>query len=155
MIEYVKGNLFEADTDIIAHQVNCLGVWGAGVARQMKARYPLAYEKYVDFVKGTLGIFLLGNSQKVSIAESSVKPNTIVNIFGQYDYGHNKRYTDYTAIERGLERLHDYAKMTNKTVAIPYKIGCGLGGGQWEKVKSLIEKYFSDDVVIKIYQLED
>ena len=155
MIKYVKGNLFQADTDIIAHQVNCMGVWGAGVAKQMKAQYPLAYEKYVDIVKRTLGIYLLGNCQIVRIAESSIKPNTIANIFGQYNYGRDKRYTDYTAIERGLERFHASAGITNKSIAIPYKIGCGLGGGEWEKVKLLIEEIFSDEVVLKIYRLED
>lgn len=153
MIEYVKGDLFKADTDIIAHQVNCMGVWGAGVAKQMKVRYPLAYEKYLSMTK-MLGISLLGQAHIVRIADMNVKPNTIVNIYGQYNYGVDKRQTDYTAIKRGLERLHSYAKSTNKTIAIPYKIGCGLGGGEWKEVKSLIEEIFSDEVVLKIYRLE-
>ena len=36
MIKEVKGNLLKAKEFIIGHQVNCKGVMGAGVAKQIK-----------------------------------------------------------------------------------------------------------------------
>ena len=33
---YVKGNLLESPVQIIAHQVNCLGIMGGGIALQIK-----------------------------------------------------------------------------------------------------------------------
>ena len=43
--------------------------------------------------------------------------------------------------------------MPDQTIAIP-KIGCGLAGGDWEKVKVIIEDVFSEyDVVV--YSLEE
>ena len=30
-------------------------------------------------------------------------------------------------------------------VGIPYKIGCGLGGGSWEKVYDIFKKYFDNN----------
>ena len=36
MIMEKRGNLLESTEDFIAHQVNCKGVMGAGVAKQIK-----------------------------------------------------------------------------------------------------------------------
>lgn len=35
-IIHKDGNLLDAKTDVIAHQVNCQGVMGAGIALQIK-----------------------------------------------------------------------------------------------------------------------
>ena len=32
--------------------------------------------------------------------------------------------------------------------AIPYKIGCGLGGGSWKTVKAMITEIFSDLIAV-------
>ena len=45
----VKGNLLEADVDVIMHQVNCKGVMGAGVARQIRQKL-LSEEEYQRYV---------------------------------------------------------------------------------------------------------
>ena len=45
MIKERKGNLLRSDAAIIAHQVNCLGIMGAGVARQIRHRI-LTAEQY-------------------------------------------------------------------------------------------------------------
>lgn len=48
MIEYKKGDIFsEPSRDrIITHSVNCMGVWGAGIALEFANRYPEAYSRY-------------------------------------------------------------------------------------------------------------
>ncbi len=46
MIKIIDGNLFDTKAKIIAHQVNCRGVMGSGVALQIKERYPYVYEMY-------------------------------------------------------------------------------------------------------------
>ena len=48
MIYEIKGDLLNADEVFIAHQVNCKGVMGAGVARQIKNKLltPIEFEKY-------------------------------------------------------------------------------------------------------------
>ena len=45
MIKERKGDLLRSDVAIIAHQVNCQGVMGAGVARQIRHRI-LTAEQY-------------------------------------------------------------------------------------------------------------
>lgn len=44
---YRTGSLFEAPPGaVLVHSCNGRGVWGAGVAARMKARFPAAFEKY-------------------------------------------------------------------------------------------------------------
>jgi O-acetyl-ADP-ribose deacetylase (regulator of RNase III) len=54
-IIYKTGNLLDAQTDVIAHQVNCQGVMGSGVAAEVKKRYPEAFNSYrKDYENGKL-----------------------------------------------------------------------------------------------------
>ena len=50
-IIYKKGNLLDAQTDVIAHQVNCQGVMGSGVAKQIKEKWPDVFKQYDYHVK--------------------------------------------------------------------------------------------------------
>ena len=36
----VRGNMFDSKAQVLADPVNCVGVMGAGLAKQFKARYP-------------------------------------------------------------------------------------------------------------------
>ena len=46
MVEICNGDVLDSGADVICHQVNCRGVMGAGIARQIKKRYYWAYEQY-------------------------------------------------------------------------------------------------------------
>ena len=48
-IVYKEGNLLDAQTDVIAHQVNCQGVMGSGVAKQIRDKWPRVYDSYVTY----------------------------------------------------------------------------------------------------------
>lgn len=39
-IKHITGNVLDSDAPIIAHQVNCMGVMGAGVAKCIREKYP-------------------------------------------------------------------------------------------------------------------
>ena len=49
-IKFVNGNILtfpERDEDtIICHQVNCKGVMGAGLAKQIRDKWPDVYDRY-------------------------------------------------------------------------------------------------------------
>ena len=83
----------------------------------------------------------------------------MVNLFGQLHYGRNKKYTDYKALAKSLEQLKYLLKfvdtyMYHDTIALPYGLGCGLAGGDWNIVLKTIIKAFEDwDGCINIYQL--
>lgn len=56
-IEYKKGDILESDSQALVNAVNCVGIMGAGLAKQFKTKYPNMYKHYKDSCnKGYLSI---------------------------------------------------------------------------------------------------
>lgn len=144
MIKIVNGDLLKAKETIIAHQVNCKGKMGSGVALQIKNKYPEAYRYYKKFIEFTGGIenpeILLGAMFPVSIS----KTREVVHLFGQLDYGYGKQQTNLKSLKSALKELKTHAKLYDYTVALPYKIGSDRGGADWSEVYAIIEEVFHD-----------
>jgi O-acetyl-ADP-ribose deacetylase (regulator of RNase III) len=161
LIKIVEGNILNAPENIIGHQVNCQGVMGAGLAKQIRSKYPKVYEDYMRLInwakeehrRGYLkSPSLLNSCQFVNVSEGK----TIANIFGQDKYGRKGLYTDYNALKRGLWSIYEsvtnpYNTLHNNSVALPYGLGCGLAGGDWEIVYKIIEEIF-DDYELTLYK---
>lgn len=159
-MKHIKGDILESRADVIVHQVNCQGVMGAGLAKQIKEKYPVVFWAYKSLcdedkkVRARTGIFrsrLLGQIQvcyKENYPIGRVEdPQAIVNLFAQDYYGRGHRYTDYDALRLCLERVNQ--RFVGKTVAVPYMMGCGLAGGDWGVVSRIIEESLRDcDVVL-------
>ena len=149
-----EGNVFDSDADIICHQVNCQGVMGSGVAKEVRTRYPAVYEQYRDLCERCMNDpgRNLGVAQLVPVDEEGSR--WIANCFGQEDFGYDgKQYTSVAALCRALSTVADVARIGNFKVAIPYKIGCVRGGADWETVKSIIDGVFND-VDVELWKLE-
>lgn len=142
MIKIVEGNILDAKEDVIGHQVNCLGYMGAGLAKQIKAKYSETYSEYKNICDQHKEnrTELMG---KVYMAHNS-DSKIIANIFSQLDVGRNERKTDYKNLKKGLMKVCEYAQKNNLSVALPYKIGCGLAGGNWNIVYKIIDSVFSN-----------
>ena len=67
----------------------------------------------------------------------------IANMFGQDAYGTDKQYTEIDKLESCFFKLYKYAIEHNLSIAMPYGIGCGQGGADWNIVYSLLQKYFA------------
>lgn len=163
VLEYIKNtqdtriidkDIMESKNSLIIHQVNCKGVMGAGLAKQIRQDITDEdFAKYQNLCKEQ-GSKLLG---KVLIFKSKSIPNRLyANLFAQDEYGTDKQYTDYKALEECFNKVSEYAlyenpKNAHYKVNIPYGIGCGLGGGDWNIVNSLIKKCFSNNIV-RIYR---
>ena len=138
MVEYRVGDLLSSDATVICHQVNCQGVMGAGLAKQVRAKYPDVYAKYHWACNHYDRYTLLGKVQLVEIAPKRY----VANVFGQYRYGTEKRHTDYGALRLALSKLNE--RFAGSTIALPYNMGCNLGGGDWQTVLSVIEDTLSN-----------
>ena len=140
MINIKSGNIINAAEDIICHQVNCLGIMGGGLALQIKNKYPEVFKAYKEFCPRQKTEQMLGQTQIVACHDGKY----IANIFGQNECGWGKQQTDYDALAQGFNRLFSAvtndSKYSDKSIAIPYGIGCGLGGGDWNEVLKIIEK---------------
>ena len=150
-ISIINGNLLEADADIICHQVNCKGVMGRGLAKQIKDAYPQVYASYKETCKTN------NFSQKLLGAVDFVKVDKylVASCFGQFAYGTKTRQTNYNALGCCFDVIKEVAEDDGlTTIAIPYNIGCGLAGGEWSVVERLIDEIFGDtNLIIKIYKL--
>lgn len=154
-IKVIDGNLFDTEADYLCHQVNCQGKMGSGVAKQIKERYPLAYMFYKKWCDDcTDSSKLLGQTQIVMVSDGATRPMAVCNLFAQDMYGYNgKCYTSYTAFQSCLLKLKAGIP-PGSTIAMPYKIGCGLGGGDWTVVLKMIEKTLGDAHTVELWRLE-
>lgn len=150
----IEGDLLDTPFQIIAHQVNCLGVMGAGLAKNLRQKYPELYTVYNEYCKlNDYDSDLLGNSLLYDAPDGKI----VVNLFGQYNYGKDRRYTDYDALEKAVKdairTIYCDAMKEDGIqfcIAIPYGLGCGLAGGDWEIVKKILEDIEKEENVLFI-----
>lgn len=147
MLEFKKGDILESECRVICHQVNCKGVMGAGLAKQVREKYPVVYKAYKYFCDTEAPLQKLGTAQYVQISEEPRQ--FICNIFGQYGYGTDRVYTDYKALREAFKSIAYH--FPKHTVAIPFKMGCGLAGGDWNTVFRIIKEELKD-CKVQIYQ---
>lgn len=149
-MKIIDADLFDTDVDIIAHQVNCMGVMGSGVAAQVKALFPDVYVRYRTVCREIRPQNLLGMTQTVLIRGEEAKPFAIANLFAQLSFGRDKQQTNYAALESCLKDLaNEMRRRGFRSVAVPYMMGCVRGGGDWSKVLNLLERELKDfDVLI-------
>lgn len=144
-MQALQGNILDITDGVICHQVNCKGVFNAGLARQIRDKYPLAYRHYIE-VHNKTGLHL-GKPFYGWVSDKII----IYHLPAQYSFGRTGLYTDYNALRECLEtvalKLIDLPEMP---VYIPYNMGCGLGGGNWEIVSGIIEETLPDAIIVKL-----
>jgi O-acetyl-ADP-ribose deacetylase (regulator of RNase III) len=131
MLEFVKGDMFDAHADIRVNTVNCVGVMGAGVALAFKQRYPDMFKEYQrdcrdDRVKpGTMNVW------------KSLTGDWVINFPTKRHWRNSSRYED---IDAGLDDLRSYLDSVGPvTVTLP-ALGCGHGGLDWDRVSRMIRE---------------
>lgn len=152
MIHHKKGDLLKSDCTVIMHQANCFKTMDAGIAKSIVKLYPEV--KRVDKEYKACPKERLGNFTHVTINNGP----TIVNLYGQYGFGREKIQTKYDKLESAIENFFTFAKKNNidlSKVGVPYKVGCGLAGGDWNVVLGILDKQSEKhNVDIYIYELE-
>lgn len=138
----IDGDILDIQTGIIVQQANAMGVMGAGLARQIRDKYPKNYKEYIKAIQNGAD---LGDVIYVEINDLLY----IANIIGQLEYGRNGRFTSYNSLKLGLYKIDRFADLKNLRVYIPYGIGCGLGGGDWTIVSNFIEEILPDAVLVR------
>ena len=139
MISIVCSDLLSISSDYIAHQVNCRGVMGAGLALTLRRSNPRLFSLYQSHCRQHSPQDLLG---KAFICDN------IISIFGQLNYGRDRSvvYTDYSALTNAFRAIHKRLPL-DKSIAFPFGFGCGLANGDWNIVKQLIVDCFPDRTI--------
>lgn len=157
MIKIILGDILNCKEFVIVHQVNTLGIMGGGLALQIRNRYPDTYKRYNEVCKKYPSDYLMGRSLLTIEGTTTKDAKVISNIFGQRKIRsyEGEVCTESDKLLEGLKELRDWTASYGFDVAIPYEIGCGLGGGDWKYIYSEIKKIFSEDDDITIYCLTE
>ena len=130
------GNLLDVTEGHIVHGCNAQGVMGSGVALAVKRKYPGAYEDYAHMYR-EYGL-ILGEAYPYVISTNLVIWNAIT----QEGFGQPTRNCSYDAIQTCFEQINNtltQIKSNYCELHIPM-IGAGLGGGNWEIIREIIEQ---------------
>ena len=144
----IHGDLFDVldQTDgpvVLGHGVNAEGIMGAGIAAQFRVRYPEMYNNYANLCKD--GSLRPGDSW---IWHEDVDRVHIANLVTQDKSGPNAAYR---WVGQSLRAVAAWAEQECiPEIHIP-KIGCGIGGLDWEGVAeeiASVEDIFNVEVVV-------
>ena len=167
LISYVNGDATEPQGDgpkIITHICNNIGGWGSGFVVAVSKKWLQPEAAYRAWYKGvqlqnpalgeiitTSGEFKLGEVQLVQVL-----PDTyVLNMIAQKGMGMlgDVPPIRYGELDKCLYKARFFAKLLHASVHMP-RIGCGLAGGSWDKVETLVTKNFVDEgVSVTVYDL--
>ena len=144
MIYYKEGNLldmFEQDKfDCIAHGANCFNIMGAGIADQIRNRFPIAYVS--DKLYHLSPLERLGN-----FSYGDTDHGVVYNLYTQFSPG---PHATLAAIELAFQKLNHFIDKDH-LLGIP-KIGCGIGGLNWVDVAFTILSVYKHDIIVVNYK---
>jgi len=118
--------------EYIVHQTNCTSVRAAGLATHLFKRYPAAntYKASSSYIRkpGTISVH-----------------GPVINLYGQDTPGKAKSKANKLArIKWFTEGLEHISQLSDAIVVyFPYRIGCGMGGGDWEEYYDIITRWAS------------
>lgn len=147
MIKIINKNILDCTENIIIHQVNPFGTMGAGVARQLADKYKGLELFYSEHCRELNSDYQLLRGTVLFCGDINNK-RKIANMFSQKP----SFETDYEAMEKCFKYIKQWASNNNLSIAMPYKIGCGIANGNWETVERIIADVF-DDYEVTLYRL--
>ena len=124
---------------LIVHGCNALGIMGAGLALQVKAKSIKAFNLYSEECSN-----ITDRSKLLGTYTHAREPDlnlTIVNAILQLYIGTSERQVNYEAVAKVFERISNVMLEHPDRefyLAIPKNLGCGLAGGNWNIVLSII-----------------
>lgn len=143
----VKKDITTVERGVILHGVNCQNVMGSGVAKAIKTKWPKVYDAFISTQKKDR---ILGHTNIIKLDENL----WVFNCFTQVYYGRDgERYASLEGISEAVEKGFIFAKINKLPIFMP-KIGCGLGGVDWEsEVEPIIENLRNKhQVLVTIYE---
>ena len=133
---------------------------GAGIAKQIKDRYPKAFEvdheRWSDeYNEGGNWRCQIGDYSKAVIETqwTHLPHATIYNLYTQSGYSTERRQVNYEYFWQAMKGMQEdllfnqHELNVRQVVGVPYGISCGLAGGNWKIIKAIIEDIFLDSMI--------
>jgi O-acetyl-ADP-ribose deacetylase (regulator of RNase III) len=153
-INYIKGDAtapVASGKKIIVHICNDIGGWGKGFVLAISKKWKEPEQKYRDWFKSQEK-FELGEVQFVGVELDL----SIANMIGQHKIktSNGQIPIRYEAVKKCLSIVGDYAISNGSSIHMP-RIGCGLAGGDWDKIESIIKDQLIDrNIEVTVYDFE-
>ena len=151
-INYLKGDATSPQAKgckIICHICNDLGGWGKGFVLAISKRWPEPEADYRQWHR-TQNQFGLGEVKFIKVTEDIY----VSNMIAQEGINSKGSPIRYEAVEACLQKLAAEAKELNASIHMP-RIGCGLAGGNWDKIEPIIERtLLLENIDVYVYDFE-
>lgn len=134
-LRHVIGDLLESDCQVLVNAVNCVGVTGAGLAKQFAERFPAQVAEYREFCRA--------GRMRPGVLHSAALPGgrLIVSVPTKRHWREPSRFPD---VAKGVAALAGYCEEFEvPSVAVP-PLGCGLGGLPQHQVLNAIRLKMAD-----------
>jgi O-acetyl-ADP-ribose deacetylase (regulator of RNase III) len=154
-ITYIRGDATNPQSEgnkIIVHVCNSIGGWGRGFVLSLSGKWKEPEAEYRKWAKGELTYkpFKLGQVQFVKVEKDLV----VANMIGQ-EGTHSQNGVPpvrYNAIAECLEKVAEMALKYKASVHLPYLMGAGLAGGDWNRIEEIIIKNLCEkDIDVTAY----
>lgn len=173
MINYIKGDLFTNllgnKLNVILHICNDDGGWGSGFVVPLAKNFPLSEDRYREWYKNrffeddtegkrTKRIpFKLGQIQPVIIGKDIVINMIAQSSPGGINFTINEEHVylppiRYQSFEECLYRVKKLLIDKDVNIVSPL-MGCGLAGGNRDKIFGIVEKVFGNDLTLTVYEI--
>lgn len=138
MIKYKKMSLFDApEGSTLVHACNAQGVWGSGIAKEFKDRYPRSYAEYLKFCENHFtqaGDTLIHNQEN---------KRHVVSMITSWDYGKNRSYPAVILVNTVLA-LEDFVNCLSFDVKQPIysnKFNSGAFKVPWTDTETILQVF--------------
>jgi len=140
MATFVDGNIVDAKEDYICHQCNCISDHALGLASIIFKAFPYAdcYSNRKQDMPGTIDV--RGNGQDKRF---------VIGMYAQKYPGKPMNGDSANEREKWFEKcLEQISLMEHESktpsFAFPYRIGCGMAGGDWDNYLTMLDKFGQD-----------
>lgn len=162
----VDGDLLRADADVIVQQCNCISTYPKGLAEAVERELGVCpYRRRRPAGRGSGAAVaedhsLPGTVDFVAVEGRPGRPRYVACLYGQVSPGRargGERASDRLRwFIEGLERVAEWmGERDLRTVALPWQIGCGWGGGSWDEYEAAIREWSSahEDLEVSVVRL--
>lgn len=125
-------DILTIDSGTIIHPVPCGSKISGGFSYQLTQKFPQVQAKHCETTRKNLPMSLLGKFSVVPVSDSI----NVVNLYCLMPNGQQNKF-EYLAFQQGIERMFD--SLSNTQFYFPYKLGCGIHGGNWKEIEKCIK----------------
>ena len=147
-IEYITGSILDSKEKYIVNQTNCITKKALGLSDSIFKKFP-----YADIYTSRAEDNHVDKPGKIIVCGDGRSNRYIINLLGQYYPGKPKHKNDTYEMRKKwfIDCLDEIIKINKlDSIAFPYKIGCGLAGGDWKEYLDMLTT-FSNKTIAKVY----